>query len=113
LITENLSRSWHSTLSSETDALLSNLHDWWANNKTNEHISVPLEIPAKGDAKEERKKERKKRNTGETNCNHAHIKPNIKQAKSTSAQSSSSILNCSHSNDQCALKLFSRRNILD
>jgi len=60
LITENLSRSWHSTLSSETDALLSNLHDWWANNKTNEHISVPLEIPATGDAKEERMKERKK-----------------------------------------------------
>jgi hypothetical protein len=33
LITENLSRSWHSNLKSETDALLSNLHPRRANNK--------------------------------------------------------------------------------
>jgi hypothetical protein len=39
LITENLSRSWHSTLRFETDALFSNLHHQWANNKTNEYIS--------------------------------------------------------------------------
>ena len=41
LITENLSRSWHSTLRSETDVLLSNLHHHQQANKTNEYISAP------------------------------------------------------------------------
>ena len=39
LITENLSRSWHSTLRFETDALFSNLHHQWENNKTSACIS--------------------------------------------------------------------------